>query len=281
MYRDLKEENRTYMKFYVYQLKIEGENNPFYIGKSFEGSKRLVEHFSEARSKGSKGKLMKSRKIQKAWKEGKRIIEEKIAIVSTEDMAHLLEIYLISKYGRRDNKTGTLCNHTDGGEGFVGQIFNKKTREKMAKAKIGNKINLGRKRPDMAERFNKPISMFTLDGNWIKSFLSMTTAQNELSVAKCNISDCCIGRYHTVTLPSGDVVRFKYGVITEKQQPIKRHQHAGLGKVQQFTKDGICVAEYRNSKEAEEKTGIAGVSIRNCIHGKAKTAGKFIWKLII
>ena len=268
------------MNFYVYQLRIEDEGDPFYIGKSFEGSKRLIEHFSDARSKGAKGRFMKSRKIQKAWREGKRVLEEKVATISTEEMAHQLEVFLIAKYGRRDTGSGILCNHTAGGEGFVGQIISKETRNKMARAKLGNKINTGRKRDDNVDRFSKPISMFALDGNWIKSFPSMTVAQNELSVSKCNISNCCKGRFKTVKLLTGYVVRFQYGLDQTSLAPIKYRQHAGLGKVHQLTKGGKFIGEYRNSKEAEEKTGIAGSSIRNCLHGKSKTAGTFVWKLI-
>ena len=33
------------MKFYVYQLRVEDEELPFYIGKSFDASNRLAEHF--------------------------------------------------------------------------------------------------------------------------------------------------------------------------------------------------------------------------------------------
>ena len=38
-------------------------------------------------------------------------------------IAFELEIKLIAKYGRRDLKTGTLCNLTDGGEGAAGSLI--------------------------------------------------------------------------------------------------------------------------------------------------------------
>ncbi len=50
-----------------------------------------------------------------------------------------MEILLINYYGRRDIGEGTLCNLTDGGEGFVGLV---KTEEH--KRKIGEKSK-GRK----------------------------------------------------------------------------------------------------------------------------------------
>lgn len=48
-----------------------------------------------------------------------------------------LEIFLISIYGRRDNKTGILCNMTDGGDGGTGCIPSLETRKKMSYARIG------------------------------------------------------------------------------------------------------------------------------------------------
>lgn len=268
------------MNFYVYQLRVEDEEQPFYIGKSFIGSKRLVEHFSESRGRGAKSKFMKSRKIQKAWREGKLVLEEKLAMVETEKMAHTLEVELIKKYGRRDIGTGILCNHTDGGEGIVGQVIGLETRKKMSEAKMGNKTNVGRKRPDFAEKWKKPITMFSEDGTVLKHYESSIECVKETGIHKATISDCLVGKCKTVKSPKGDVFRFEFGFLTESLGPIKHRQHNGLGKVQQITKDGVIINEFRTSTEAGQLTGIAGTSIRNCIHGKSKTAGGFIWKLL-
>lgn len=54
----------------------------------------------------------------------------------TWDDACELEKILISWYGRKDLKTGILCNLTDGGEGGYGAIVSETTREKMRLAKI-------------------------------------------------------------------------------------------------------------------------------------------------
>ena len=48
-----------------------------------------------------------------------------------------IEKYLIKYYGRRDLKTGNLVNLTDGGDGCVGRIFSKETREKMSNSQKG------------------------------------------------------------------------------------------------------------------------------------------------
>jgi hypothetical protein len=45
-----------------------------------------------------------------------------------EDEAHKLEVYLIKLFGRQDQKTGTLLNHTDGGEGSSGLKWSEESR---------------------------------------------------------------------------------------------------------------------------------------------------------
>lgn len=152
-----------FVKFYVYQLRASDENYPFYIGKSFENSKRLIEHHHEAR----KTNRMKSIKMRSVIKRGAEVLEEILYWFDVEDEAHKKERELIALYGRKDLGTGILCNHTSGGEGIIGQIISEETRRKMSEAKRGNKINVGRKRPDFADLWKKPITVFDIDGNII------------------------------------------------------------------------------------------------------------------
>ena len=58
----------------------------------------------------------------------------------TESEAFEAERALIAKHGRRNNRTGSLCNLTDGGEGASGLVISSEARAKMRAAKIGKKL---------------------------------------------------------------------------------------------------------------------------------------------
>lgn len=268
------------MKFYVYQLRIENEEQPFYIGKSFVGSKRYVEHYHEANCKNSvKYNFFKSKKIRKIWKQGLNFVEEVLAVVETEELALILEIELIKKYGRRDNKTGILCNHTDGGEGGYGKVITKETKQKMSKSKMGNKINLGRKRPDMKERWSKPLTMFSETGEVLQHFQSLQECMDITGIHKATISMCLLGKCTYASDNNGVKHQFKFEHIFDPITSVQP-KWAKLGQVGQYDKNNQLIRAFVSVQEASQQTNISVESIRNCIRGASKSAGKFVWKLI-
>lgn len=103
--------------FYVYQLRREDSGLPFYIGKG--RGRRIHDHFSPSRLavKSNKNKV-----IAQAVKEGVKILREKICENISENGAFLMEVGLISKYGRTDEGTGILSNMSSGAEGTFGRI---------------------------------------------------------------------------------------------------------------------------------------------------------------
>lgn len=114
---------------YVYRHIRLDKNEPFYIGIGND------ENYSRANS-------IKNR--NRYWNSiyNKTRIEIDILISNlTWDIACEKEKEFISIYGRKDLGTGTLVNLTLGGEGKIGAIISKETREKLS---IAGK---GRKRP--------------------------------------------------------------------------------------------------------------------------------------
>jgi len=104
--------------FYVYVYRDPRplkNNQPVYVGKGT--GDRDLSHWS----KGSHNKpfqdFISHLKQRGLVAECKRVFE-----TPDEQEAFAKEIELIQLYGRRDNKTGTLFNRTDGGEGATGYI---------------------------------------------------------------------------------------------------------------------------------------------------------------
>jgi hypothetical protein len=88
----------------------------------------------------------------------------------------------IKLYGRKDNNTGNLVNHTDGGEGNLGYIFSEKTKIKL---KTARQLNPG-------GRNNKPINQIDILGNVIKTWSNIKEAADFIGVDKSMLSKIVI-----------------------------------------------------------------------------------------
>lgn len=123
------------MNYYVYHLINPETDIPFYVGKGV--GKRMYNHESKTR----RGKIPQNNislffEIKSVLKKYGKIKYIKIKENINENEAFLTEISEIKKYGRRNNKTGILCNLTDGGEGISGYHHNKFTKNKISTSSI-------------------------------------------------------------------------------------------------------------------------------------------------
>lgn len=118
--------------FYVYQLRAETEECPFYIGKG-QGN-RKYQHFQGAR-RGTKS--LKDSKIRKYEKAGVKVLIEVLFRSEKEEECFALEVELIKLYGRRDKGLGCLTNQTDGGEGRSGAVLSNDQKRKMSEIMTG------------------------------------------------------------------------------------------------------------------------------------------------
>lgn len=100
-------------KYYTYLLTDSISGQPFYVGKGT--GPRMYQHLREAQS-NTYTKRSVHYKILSILKEGGKVEYTKVEW-DTEADAFNEERRLITMYGRKDLKTGVLCNLTDGGEG--------------------------------------------------------------------------------------------------------------------------------------------------------------------
>jgi hypothetical protein len=113
--------------FYVYIYRHPETSEPFYVGKG-KGN-RAYEHLKCCDSDSNKHKVNTIKKILRETNSIPVIDFYKTEM--SEDEAFKLEIELIKTIGRKDKKTGPLCNMTDGGDGGAGYIPPKELIDKI------------------------------------------------------------------------------------------------------------------------------------------------------
>jgi len=129
--------------YYVYCLKHPKTDIPFYIGKGLHESRMYRHEEDTIRGSVPHGNKLLFNKITKVLRECGEIKYEKIQDGLSEESALQLETFEILKYGRRDNKTGILCNLTNGGEGVSGLKHSAKSKKLMSDSyNSGERVNI-------------------------------------------------------------------------------------------------------------------------------------------
>lgn len=142
-------------KYYLYQHVRLDDNSVFYIGIGTKPEKYATykKEYSRAYAKGKNDRSKFWHRITS--KTGYRV---EILMESDDyEVVKLLEVSLVTQYGRRNLGTGNLVNLTDGGEGSRNIVVSKETSAKISKANKGrkpsdetksaiSKSNIGKKR---------------------------------------------------------------------------------------------------------------------------------------
>ena len=136
-------------KDYFVYMYLDLDNIPFYVGKGKDYRYYVGCHLGKACA----NKLLKN-KIRKVGEDNVKIYF--LYKNLTEEEAFKYERYYISVFGRRDLKEGTLCNLTDGGEGYGRRIVSKETRKRMSESSKGEKNPMYGKK--MSEESRKKMS---------------------------------------------------------------------------------------------------------------------------
>lgn len=93
------------------------------------------------------------------WKKVVKKAEYSVEILAENisyENAQELECFLISEYGRLDNKTGILINQTNGGEGTLGRIVSEETKRKIG---LANTSIVFKKRKPLSEETKLKIGL--------------------------------------------------------------------------------------------------------------------------
>ncbi len=121
---------------------------------------------------------------------------------------------------------------------------------------------------------SKPIVSLTLDGQYVKRYVSGAQAVHDDGYVLASIHDCCKGliRRHRDKVFMYEEDYLKNGSrIYEKPEP------NGMVSVIQCDMQGNFIAKFKSVNEASEKTGTCRTTISGNLTGEYKTANGFIF----
>ena len=130
--------------------------------------------------------------------------------------------------------------------------------------------NYGSHNAKIAKSHSKPIEQYTLDGMFIKEWESATIASRELGYAQSAINWCCLRKpkYNSC-----------HGFLWKYKNDNSNLSYKNGKTIIMLSKEGEPIKEFFNITLAVKETGISPTSISNVLHGMAKTAGGYKWKI--
>jgi hypothetical protein len=234
---------------YVYTYTRLDKNEVFYVGIG-----------SDSKYKRAKNKSLRTDYFKKIINKSECKLNIVFDGLSWEE-ACVKEIELIALYGRKDLKTGSLVNFTDGGEGRKGSQ---------------NRIT--------------PTYQIDLQGNIIKEWINIETISKELKIDRHNLYAVLNGKVLTsnkfIWIYKKDYSTTLVETILSKldNEKNRRINNPTPGKkpiaVLQYDLNNNFIAEFSSAIEASIKTLTRCSCIIQCINPKYNrtTANNFIWK---
>ena len=252
-------------------------NNKVYIGLSSNLNKRFYEH---------KRLLIlnthTNRYLQRSWnKYGQdNFIFEILEICNKDDLSNK-EIYYIQKYDSFING----YNSTSGG--LNNYKYNGKIKITMSKKIKGRKLSLETRKKmsdskyNKGNMFSKKVIKMDMNGNIIIIYDYMNQINRIEGFETKSIRECCEGTNKNRKTAYGYIWLYLDN-YSSNSFDIKEHLPRTLnaGKpisIFQYTLSGELVMEFSSIYNAEKCTGIKKQNIRQCINGKGKTAGGYVW----
>ena len=198
---EIKSELKTW-KVYLHTNKA---NDKKYVG--ITSRDRVEQRWCEGRGYKSNPRFFSA--IKKYGWDG--FIHEVLFDGLTEAEAKSKESELISLLNTQDGSYG--YNMTSGGEGSPGchpseetrrklsasrmrENLSEETRKRKSEAMHNRRLSSGHKRK-IGIGNSKPVSMFSIDGELIRSFASAYEAESETGVSHSHISQCCTNKRQT------------------------------------------------------------------------------------
>lgn len=268
------------MSFYVYHLINPNTKIPFYVGKGKKNRMYVHERLTKQGKIPNNNRLL-FREIKKILDGFGKIEYIKIKEGITENDALLLETQEIKKYGRRNNKTGILCNLTDGGEGVSGY-----KHTQMARILMSNSYKSSPNRV-LASMNNFKIACHKNTGKRMlkKRHHVIVNLYKTHSIKKIqkilNVAFPTLKKY---LVENGIFIKNKNRKDSNEVKLKKSLSNRGKRSrpVLQLDLNGEIIHSWENMTSACDSLGKPNRQgdIQDCCNGRQKTAFGYIWKYI-
>lgn len=242
---------------YVYRHIRLDKNVPFYIGMSKNDDDYVRAYTKNGRHKHW-GNIVSKTEYE---------VEILIDNASYEE-AISCEIFFIKLYGRKDLKTGTLCNKTDGGEGTKNP--SEEFRKKISELKKGNTYMKGKKLPESAKQ------TLSQKGKLRPPPILSQEAKNKIGIAHKGKK---LSAQHKKQL--SDFRKGKPAHNKGKPMPIHQYEwmlkNAVKKKVAKYTIGGIFLNSYESVNLAAKSHSIGQGNITNACNKRIMYGG-YLWR---
>lgn len=256
---------------YCYKSPSDG----YYIGQTIHERRRKTDH-KHAAEVGSM--LPFHQAIRKyGWDNFEYTILKTLETETKEELKPLLdqeEINYIRIYKEGGKK---LYNATSGGRGTAGRTVSKEECENISKRM--KEYYTTEKGKTRLKKYSHPILQYDLEGNFIKEYPSLGSVKFIKDTALC---DCLAGRKHSVGNSLWILKEENMDIEETGKKLYERYMSETSRRVimqkpilQIDKSTNNIIREYNSPKEATLETKIS--HIRECLTGKRKTAGGFIW----
>ncbi len=254
-------------QFYAYKLIDSLTGLPFYIGKGT--GNRMYSHeqyHTKIYKTATHNNTLLKNKIKKLLRNGGAVRYQKYSCKS-EEQAFLIEKALIHKYGRRNIKTGILCNMTSGGEGVSGHIHTEQHKDLLRVA---------------AKARAMKIDQYAMDGQFIRTWDYYKDIIHQLHIDNGGLSSMCINNkiksMGGFRWTKSNVPLLVWNPIVKPRKPHKHTSKTAGKTVYQFTQEGKFIAKYDSLIRAAKSVNKHPSGMLACCKRETPTCGGFVWR---
>ena len=238
----------------------------FYVGQSIDIYRRWNKHRWELKNNKHKNQIMQN--VYNLYVETDPFEFAIIKEVSTELLNKFEKEFIIEYHYKFPDKrcmnisdpercyTSNINTRQKISLALTGRSLLEETKAKMSKSRKGQKHEWARKK----------IVQMDLEGNLIKIWDSVKDAEKELKI-----------RIHKKNKLCGKFQWQLYEDWVENPKGKVQHKHNITSTIKQFDLQGNFIKEWNSIKEAADGTNTSKTPLTQCLNGKGKTAGGFLW----